>query len=129
MMPEWCGPSSQTTDLALVLALASGDLAALGSLYDRHAAVVYGLALAMTATATDAEAVTLAVFLTLWRTGRAGRFAEQPLACWLRGAVWDAVRTPRRRGAAEPPRHEHGQPFAGPARRPAGRPQEQEPSC
>jgi RNA polymerase sigma-70 factor, ECF subfamily len=94
--------SAVPSDLALLVALGQGDVTALAALYDRYAAAVYGLALALTATPAEAEAVTLTVFLTLWHTARAGRFGEQALGSWLRAAVRAAARAPRELGPSPP---------------------------
>lgn len=53
------------TDAELVLALRDGQQAALGILYDRHAGLVYGLALRTLGNAQEAEDLTQDIFLTL----------------------------------------------------------------
>jgi len=53
------------TDAELILALRNGQKAALGVLYDRHAALVYGLALKTLGNAQEAEDLTQDIFLTL----------------------------------------------------------------
>ena len=59
-------PSLQhQTDAELVLALRTGQKAALGILYDRHAGLVYGLALKALGNAPEAEDLTQDIFLTL----------------------------------------------------------------
>ncbi|MDX2239498.1 MAG: sigma-70 family RNA polymerase sigma factor [Leptolyngbyaceae cyanobacterium bins.302] len=69
MPPEPSGnsaPSFQTqTDAELVTALKNGQTAALGALYDRHAALVYGLACKALGNAQEAEDLTQDIFLTL----------------------------------------------------------------
>lgn len=57
-------PAADASDAALVAALAD-DPSALAALYDRHAALVYGLALKILASTTDAEDLTQEVFVTL----------------------------------------------------------------
>ncbi len=54
------------SDAELLAALAD-DPAALGPLYDRHAGLVYGLALAITKNVDEAQDITQEVFLTLCR--------------------------------------------------------------
>jgi RNA polymerase sigma-70 factor, ECF subfamily len=64
-MPE---PSaSSPTDADLLHALKAGEVTALGTLYDRYAKLVYGLALKILANPEEAEDITQEVFLTLWR--------------------------------------------------------------
>lgn len=55
------------TDAELYLALKAGHDAALGILYDRHAGLVYGLALKILGNPQDAEDLTQDVFLNLTR--------------------------------------------------------------
>ena len=55
------------TDAELYLALKAGHDAALGILYDRHAGLVYGLALKILGNPQDAEDLTQDVFLNLIR--------------------------------------------------------------
>ena len=57
-------PSDQT-DTELFHALKTGQIAALGILYDRYAAAVYGLARRILGNTEEAEDVTQEVFLTL----------------------------------------------------------------
>lgn len=63
--PENSLPSQ--TDAELYLALRAGNTAALGILYDRHAGLVYGLALKVLGIAQEAEDLTQDIFLTLAR--------------------------------------------------------------
>jgi RNA polymerase sigma-70 factor, ECF subfamily len=53
------------TDAELVAALAVDQSSALGRLYDRHAGLVYGLAMKILATPSEAEDLTQEVFLSL----------------------------------------------------------------
>jgi RNA polymerase sigma-70 factor, ECF subfamily len=55
------------TDAELYLVLRAGDTVALGILYDRHAGLVYGLALKVLGNAQEAEDLTQDIFLTLAR--------------------------------------------------------------
>jgi RNA polymerase sigma-70 factor, ECF subfamily len=61
---------SQQSDPQLVATLQSGDLDALGILYDRYGEAVYRLALRMLANNSDAEDLTQEVFIALWRRGK-----------------------------------------------------------
>jgi RNA polymerase sigma-70 factor (ECF subfamily) len=58
-----------SSDAALVEALAHDRSAALGALYDRHARLVYGLALAILGSRDDADDLTQEVFLSLCTRG------------------------------------------------------------
>lgn len=53
------------TDAELIFALRNGQKAALGILYDRHAPLVYGLAIKALGNAQEAEDLTQDIFLTL----------------------------------------------------------------
>ena len=55
------------TDAELFLALRNGQAAALGVIYDRHAGLVYGLALQTLGNPQEAEDLTQDIFLTLAR--------------------------------------------------------------
>ena len=61
-------PASNQTDADLYLALREGQTAALGILYDRHARLVYGLALKTLSNAQAAEDLTQDIFLNLTRS-------------------------------------------------------------
>ncbi len=70
------------SDFALAQAAASGELAAVGNLYDRHSHRVYSLCLRMTRNAADAEDLTQEVFLQLFR--KIGSFrGEGQFTTWL----------------------------------------------
>ncbi|MBD0335824.1 MAG: sigma-70 family RNA polymerase sigma factor [Cyanobacteria bacterium Co-bin13] len=56
------------TDVELCLALRAGQTEALGALYDRHAGLVYGLALRLLGNAQEAEDLTQDIFLNLAKT-------------------------------------------------------------
>ncbi|MDX2098149.1 MAG: sigma-70 family RNA polymerase sigma factor [Leptolyngbyaceae cyanobacterium bins.59] len=60
-------PSPQQTDAELMGALSRGETMALGLLYDRHAALVYGLAFNALGNLQEAEDLTQDIFLTLVR--------------------------------------------------------------
>lgn len=58
---------SNQTDAQVVSALYSGDLSALGILYQRHGEIVYRVTLRILGNQQEAEDLTQEVFLTLWR--------------------------------------------------------------
>ncbi|MEF3276032.1 MAG: sigma-70 family RNA polymerase sigma factor [Chloroflexus sp.] len=58
---------TRLSDEALMELVAAGDSAALAQLYDRHARVVYGLALRMLGAAEPAEEVVQETFWRIWK--------------------------------------------------------------
>jgi len=58
---------SNQTDTEVYFALVSGEVSALGILYERYGEVVYRFALRILGNAQEAEDLTQEVFLTLWR--------------------------------------------------------------
>jgi RNA polymerase sigma-70 factor (ECF subfamily) len=64
--PEVSLPSQ--TDAELFLALRDGQAAALGTIYDRHAGLVYGLAVQLLSSPQEAEDLTQDIFLSLTRS-------------------------------------------------------------
>jgi len=70
-------------DRQLIRAVAAGSSEALGRLYDRHAAVVFGLARRILVRVEDAEEVVQDVFAQVWRD--AGRYVPEraTVAGWI----------------------------------------------
>ena len=90
-----------------------GDSAAFGELFDRHATAVYNHLFRRTASWSEAEDLTSAVFLQAWRRRTRVVIDRESALPWLLGgdAVAAAVDTERRmaelrRAVAELPRHE-----------------------
>lgn len=67
-------PELEPSDAELLRAVASGDEAALASIYDRYASILLGLLLRILHSRGEAEDVLQEVFLQVWR--RAGDFDE-----------------------------------------------------
>ncbi|MDJ0615715.1 MAG: sigma-70 family RNA polymerase sigma factor [Calothrix sp. MO_192.B10] len=61
---------SNLTDIELFQALQSGDLSALGVVYDRYGEAVYRLALRILGDGTEAEDLTQEIFLAFWRDSK-----------------------------------------------------------
>jgi RNA polymerase sigma-70 factor (ECF subfamily) len=111
------------SDASLVARMASGDRAALGALYGRHAGRVFALLLKILGDRAEAEDLLHDVFLEAWR--HAGDYAAErgTVSAWLvlraRSRAIDRRRSvPRTRSVplegAEPP--ERGDPAADPDR-------------
>jgi RNA polymerase sigma-70 factor, ECF subfamily len=74
---------AEPTDVALVRDVAAGSETALASLYDRHAALVFGAALRLTPDRTRAEDVVLETFLALWNHAERFDATRGSLTAWL----------------------------------------------
>lgn len=70
-------------DRALLEAIARRSTESLGALYDRHAAVVYGLAKRIVRRAEDAEEVVQDVFAQVWRDAPRYDPSRASVAGWL----------------------------------------------
>jgi RNA polymerase sigma-70 factor (ECF subfamily) len=93
--------STNASDAALLARVVAGDADAVGTLYDRHGATCYGLALAIVHGASDADDVVASTFAQLWRT--AARFDPErgSVAAWIttmtRTRALDLLRAQKRR--------------------------------
>lgn len=74
-------------DAQLVARIAAGDERALGSLYDAHGAVVYGLAVAITRNPELAESVVADAFAAVWREARAFDPTRRSVFAWISSMV------------------------------------------
>jgi RNA polymerase sigma-70 factor (ECF subfamily) len=97
------GASAHLSDEALVGLVARGDEQALGALYDRHAALAYGVARRIVRDPQLAEDAVQEGFVNVWRGARDFRPDKSRAASWIlmlvhRRAV-DIVRREERRGA------------------------------
>lgn len=75
--------NATTSDLSLVEAMARGNEPAAASLYERHGAVIYGLALRMVNEAADAEEVVLDSFAQAWREAARYDISRGSVLGWL----------------------------------------------
>jgi RNA polymerase sigma-70 factor (ECF subfamily) len=71
------------TDRQLVRAVAEGSSDALGQLYDRHAAAVFGLARRVLMRAEDAEEIVQDVFAQVWRDASRYLADRATVAGWI----------------------------------------------
>lgn len=71
------------SDQRLLVGIARGSAEALGSLYDRYASFVFGLARRLLVQTDDAEEVVQDVFSQVWREAGRYRADRGTVACWL----------------------------------------------
>jgi RNA polymerase sigma-70 factor (ECF subfamily) len=100
--PAVTEPAHTTADdTQLVTAMARGDERAAARLYDRHAAMVYGLALRITGERADAEDVVVEAFAQAWRDAARFDGVRGSVTGWLvtitRSRALDQMRARRRR--------------------------------
>jgi RNA polymerase sigma-70 factor (ECF subfamily) len=94
-------PNASDEDLELVAAMARGDEQAASRLYDRHSAVMYGLALRMVGESADADEVVLEAFAQAWRDAARYDRSRGSVVGWLttmaRTRALDLIRARSRR--------------------------------
>ena len=87
------------SDLALVMAIRSGDQGAMSALYDRFSSIVYAVALRVLQDTGAAEDVLQDIFMQLWRNPGAFDSSRGNMAAWLaviaRNRAIDALRRRR----------------------------------
>lgn len=92
-------------DIELLAAMARGDRGAAAPFYDRHAALVYGLALRITGQRADADDVVCDVFAQVWRDAVRFDGTRGSVVAWLttitRTRALDHLRSKKRRDVAE----------------------------
>lgn len=71
------------SDADLVRAMAEGDRAALGTLYDRYVALMFGIARRMLRNDREAEDLVHDVFLEVWRQSKDFDLARGTVRAWL----------------------------------------------
>jgi RNA polymerase sigma-70 factor (ECF subfamily) len=105
-MPVVTTPSPDTPDAVLVQAVAAGSEPALAALYDRHARLVFQIALRVTGDRSVAEEVVQDTFLALWDRAELYDPAVGALRSWLavvaRNRALNRVRGRLRRVPADP---------------------------
>ena len=85
------------TDAELVSSIRDSDHGAFTELFERHAQAVWNYAYRLTASWAEAEDVTAAVYLTLWRRRRDVRIVNGSALPWLLKVTSTLVRNERRR--------------------------------
>jgi RNA polymerase sigma-70 factor (ECF subfamily) len=76
-------PNANTSDLALVTAIRSGDQSAMAALYDRYSSIVYSVALRVLQDTGAAEDVLQDIFMQLWRRPGAFDSSRGNMGAWL----------------------------------------------
>src|SRR6267154_1741358 len=76
-------PTDDAEDEVLVAAMASGDRAALATLYERHASLLLGLALRIVREKREAEDLLHDVFLEAWRSAKGFDPKRGRVRTWL----------------------------------------------
>ncbi len=99
--PQYTGLRHLADDLLIDL-IVQREEAALGELYDRYAALVYAIALRVTADRQTAEEVMQDVFQNIWQTAGGFRRQTGAVSGWIIGIARhraiDALRSKRERG-------------------------------
>jgi RNA polymerase sigma factor (sigma-70 family) len=87
---------TQATDAELWRRASSGETAAFGALFERHAKPVYNYCFRRTADWSLAEDLTSIVFLEAWRRRSEVSLADERLLPWLLGVATNVLRNRRR---------------------------------
>jgi RNA polymerase sigma-70 factor (ECF subfamily) len=93
-------------DVALIAALAAGEVEGLGALYDRHARIVFALLVRITGDRDAAEEILQEVFLRAWQHAHAFDDSRGTVRSWLYGIghnlALNELRRRRRRPQLQP---------------------------
>jgi RNA polymerase sigma-70 factor (ECF subfamily) len=95
-------PEELVSDDALIAALAAGEGAALGSLYDRHARVIFALLVRIVADRDVAEDLLQEVFFRAWQHAHDFDEARGTVPCWLYGIAHNLAFNELRRRQRRP---------------------------
>jgi RNA polymerase sigma-70 factor (ECF subfamily) len=95
-------PSNVVPDDALIAALVAGEAAALGALYDRHAAVVFALLVRIVGDRVVAEDLLQEVFLHAWQQAQAFDETRGTVRRWLHGMAHNLALNELRRRRRRP---------------------------
>src|SRR5215207_4022967 len=89
-------------DVALIAALAAGEVEALGALYDRHARIVFALLVRIAGDRDAAEEILQEVFLRAWRHAHAFDDTRGTVRSWLCGIAHNLALNELRRRRRRP---------------------------
>jgi RNA polymerase sigma-70 factor (ECF subfamily) len=89
-------------DVALIAALAAGEVEALGALYDRHARIVFALLARITGDHDAAEEILQEVFLRAWQHAHAFDDSRGTVRSWLYGIAHNLALNELRRRRRRP---------------------------
>jgi RNA polymerase sigma-70 factor, ECF subfamily len=99
-------PHDDVPDVALIAALAAGEVEALGALYDRHARIVFALLVRIAGDRDAAEEILQEVFLRAWQHAHAFDDSRGTVRSWLYGIghhlALNELRRRRRRPQLQP---------------------------
>src|SRR5918994_4786409 len=89
-------------DVALIAALAAGEVEALGALYDRHARIVFALLVRIAGDRDAAEEILQEVFLRAWQHAHAFDDSRGTVRGWLYGIAHNLALNELRRRRRRP---------------------------
>jgi RNA polymerase sigma-70 factor (ECF subfamily) len=95
-------PPDDVPDVALIAALAAGEVEALGALYDRHARIVFALVVRITGDRDAAEEILQEVFLRAWQHAHAFDDSRGTVRSWLYGIAHNLALNELRRRRRRP---------------------------
>jgi len=95
-------PHADVPDVALIAALAAGEVETLGALYDRHARIVFALLTRIVGDPDAAEEILQEVFLRAWQHAHAFDDTRGTVRSWLYGIAHNLALNELRRRRRRP---------------------------
>ncbi len=95
-------PHDDVPDVALIAALAAGEVEALGALYDRHARIVFALLVRVAGDRDAAEEILQEVFLRAWQHAHTFDDSRGTVRSWLYGIAHNLALNELRRRRRRP---------------------------